>query len=91
MSVKNRKLSELNEEEYQETLREISKRPGLKTLPDDHPIYNESPAIILNPFSKNDFEEDKDRIQITFSPMVKFLPVTDWEVLLGKVFIFMQY
>ena len=61
MIDKNRKLSELTEEEYQETLREISKRLGLKTLPDDHPIYNESPAIILNPFSKNDFEEDNDQ------------------------------
>ena len=61
MIDKNQKLSELTEEEYQETLREISKRLGLKTLPDDHPIYKESPAIILNPFSKNDFEEDKDR------------------------------
>ncbi len=61
MSDKNRKLSELTEEEYQETLSEISKRLGLKMLPDDHPIYKESPAIILNPFSKNNFEEDKDR------------------------------
>ena len=61
MSDKNQKLSELTEEEYQETLSEISKRLGLKMLPDDHPIYKESPAIILNPFSKNNFEEDKDR------------------------------
>ena len=61
MIDKNQKLSELTEEEYQETLREISERLGLKMLPDDHPIYKESPAIILNPFSKNDFEEDKDR------------------------------
>lgn len=61
MIDKNQKLSELTEEEYQETLSEISKRLGLKMLPDDHPIYKESPAIILNPFSKNDFEEDKDR------------------------------
>ena len=61
MSDKNRKLSELTEEEYQETLSEISKRLGLKMLPDDHQIYKESPAIILNPFSKNNFEEDKDR------------------------------
>ena len=61
MIDKNQKLSELTEEEYQETLSEISKRLGLKMLPDDHPIYKESPAIILNPFSKNNFEEDKDR------------------------------
>ena len=61
MSDKNRKISELTEEEYQETLSEISKRLGLKMLPDDHPIYKESPSIIPNPFSKNDFEEDKDR------------------------------
>jgi len=61
MIDKNQKLSELTEEEYQETLREISERLGLKMLPDDHPIYKESPVILLNPFSKNDFEEDKDR------------------------------
>ncbi len=61
MIDKNQKLSELTEEEYQETLREISERLGLKMLPDDHPIYKESPAILLNPFSKNDFEEDKDQ------------------------------
>tara|TARA_A100001234_G_scaffold201465_1_gene194169 strand:+ start:86 stop:253 length:168 start_codon:yes stop_codon:yes gene_type:complete len=54
MSDKNRKLSELTEEKYQETLREISKRLGLKMLPEDHPIYQEPPTIILNPFSTND-------------------------------------
>ncbi|MDC2965268.1 hypothetical protein OAZ13_03030 [Gammaproteobacteria bacterium] len=61
MSDKNQKLSELTEEEYHETLREISERLGLKMLPEDHPIYKESPAIILNPFSKNDFEENEDQ------------------------------
>ena len=61
MSEKNRILSELSDEEYQETLSEISERLGLKMLPDDHPIYKESPAIILNSFSKNDFEEDEDQ------------------------------
>ena len=60
MSEKDRPLSELSEEEYQETLREISERLGLKMLPEDHPIYKESPVIILNPFSKNDFEENED-------------------------------
>ena len=59
MSDKNQKLSELTEEEYHETLREISERLGLKMLPEDHPIYKESPAIILNPFSKNDSKEKK--------------------------------
>ena len=52
MSDKNQKLSELTEGEYHETLREISERLGLKMLPEDHPIYKESPAIILNPFQK---------------------------------------
>ena len=61
MIDKNQKLSELTEEEYHETLREISERLGLKMLPEDHPIYKESPAIILNPFSKNDFEENEDQ------------------------------
>ncbi|GIS23404.1 MAG: hypothetical protein CM15mP123_13060 [Gammaproteobacteria bacterium] len=60
MSDKNRKLSELTEEEYQETLREISKRLGLKMLPEDHPIYKEPPTIILNPFSTNDSKEEVD-------------------------------
>ena len=60
MSDKNRKLSELTEEEYQETLREISKRLGLKMLPEDHPIYQEPPTIILNPFSTNDSKEEVD-------------------------------
>ena len=60
MSKKDRPLSELSEEEYQETLREISERLGLKMLPEDHPIYQEPPTIILNPFPKNDSEEKED-------------------------------
>ena len=60
MSEKDQKLSELTEEEYQETLREISERLGLKMLPEDHPIYQESPTIILNPFPKNDSKEEVD-------------------------------
>ena len=61
MTEKDQKLSDLTEEEYQETLREISERLELKMLPEDHPIYQEPPAIILNPFSKNDFEENEDQ------------------------------
>ena len=60
MSEKDRPLSELSEEEYQETLREISERLGLKMLPEDHPIYQEPPTIILNPFPKNNSEEKED-------------------------------
>ena len=60
MNEKDRPLSELSEEEYQETLREISERLGLKMLPEDHPIYQEPPTIILNPFPKNDSEEKED-------------------------------
>ena len=60
MSEKDRKLSDLTEEEYQETLSEISERLGLKMLPDDHPIYQEPPTIILNPFPKNDSKEKED-------------------------------
>ena len=60
MYDKNQKLSELTEEEYQETLREISERLGLKMLPEDHPIYQETPTIILNPFPKNDPKEEED-------------------------------
>ena len=60
MNEKDRPLSELSEEEYQATLREISERLGLKMLPEDHPIYQEPPTIILNPFSKNDSKEKED-------------------------------
>ena len=60
MSEKNRPLSELSEEEYQETLREISERLGLKMLPEDHPIYQEPLTIILNPFPKNESKEEVD-------------------------------
>ena len=60
MSEKDRPLSELSEEEYQETLREISERLGLKMLPEGHPIYQEPPTIILNPFPKNDSKEEVD-------------------------------
>ena len=60
MIEKDQKLSDLTEEEYQETLREISERLGLKMLPEDHPIYQEPPKIILNPFPKNDSKEEED-------------------------------
>ncbi len=60
MNEKDRPLSELSEGEYQETLREISERLGLKILPEDHPIYQEPPTIILNPFTKNDSKEEVD-------------------------------
>ena len=60
MSEKDRPLSELSEQEYHETLREISERLGLKMLPEDHPIYQEPPKIILNPFPKNDSKEEVD-------------------------------
>ena len=60
MSEKDRKLSDLTEEEYQETLSEISERLGLKMLPEDHPIYQEPPTIILNPFPKNNSKEEED-------------------------------
>ncbi len=65
MSEKDQKLSELTEAEYQETLREISERLGLKMLPEDHPIYQESPTIILNPFPKNDSKEEVDDEKIS--------------------------
>ena len=60
MSEKDRPLSELSEEECQETLREISERLGVKILPEDHPIYQEPPTIILNPFPKSDSKEEED-------------------------------
>ena len=60
MTEKDQKLSDLTEDEYQETLREISERLGLKMLPEDHPIYQEPPTIVLNPFPKNDPKEEED-------------------------------
>ena len=60
MNKKDRPLSELSEEEYQETLREISERLGLKMLPEDHPIYQEPTTIILNPFPKNNSKEEEN-------------------------------
>ena len=60
MIEKDHPLSELSEEEYQATLREISERLGVKILPADHPIYQEPPTIILNPFPKNDPKEEED-------------------------------
>ena len=60
MCEKDRPLSELSEEEYQETLREISERLGLKMLPEDHPIYQEPPKVILNPLPKKDSKEEED-------------------------------
>ena len=65
MNEKDRPLSELSEEEYQETLREISERLGLKMLPEDHPIYQEPPTIILNPFPKNDSKVEVDDEKIS--------------------------
>ena len=61
MTKKNQILSELTEEEYQETLREISERLGIKMLPEDHPIYQEPPKIILNPFPKKNSKEDEEQ------------------------------
>lgn len=61
MSEKDRKLSELSEEEYQETLREISERLGLKMLPEDHPVYQEPSTVILKPLSpKKSLDRNKD-------------------------------
>ena len=60
MNKKDRPLSELSEEEYQETLSEISERLGLKMLPEDHPIYQEPPTIILDPFPKNNSKEEEN-------------------------------
>ena len=35
-----------------ESLEELTKRLGIKMLPDDHPLYSEPPTIILNPSIK---------------------------------------
>ena len=43
-----------------ETLEELCERLGIKMLPEDHPIYQEPPTIILNPFPKSDSKEEKD-------------------------------
>ncbi len=61
MSYKNRKPSELADEDNQESLRELCERLGIKMLPEDHPIFKEPPSIILNPFPINHSEEDEDQ------------------------------
>lgn len=60
MIEKDQKLSDLTEEECQEILSEICERLGLKMLPEDHPIYQDPPTIILNPFPKNDSKKEED-------------------------------
>ena len=36
----------------QETLEELAKKYNVKILPDDHPIYQEPPTIIIGPSSR---------------------------------------
>ena len=43
-----------------ESLEELTKRLGIKMLPDDHPLYSEPPSIILNPSIRK--SKDKNKI-----------------------------
>ena len=43
-----------------ESLEELTKRLGIKMLPDDHPLYSEPPTIILNPSIRK--SKDKNKI-----------------------------
>ena len=42
-----------------ESLEELTKRLGIKMLPDDHPLYSEPPTIILNPSIRNSKNKNK--------------------------------
>tara|TARA_Y100000816_G_scaffold159937_1_gene114397 strand:+ start:273 stop:449 length:177 start_codon:yes stop_codon:yes gene_type:complete len=42
-----------------ESLEELTKRLGIKMLPDDHPLYSEPPTIILNPSIKKPKNKNK--------------------------------
>ena len=39
----------MDEEITQETLEALAKKYNIKILPDDHPIYQEPPTIIIGP------------------------------------------
>ena len=42
-----------------ESLEELTKRLGIKMLPDDHPLYSEPPTIILNPSIRKSKNKNK--------------------------------
>ena len=42
-----------------ESLEELTKRLGIKMLPDDHPLYSEPPTIILNPSIRKSKDKNK--------------------------------
>ena len=42
-----------------ESLEELTKRWGIKMLPDDHPLYSEPPTIILNPSIRKTKDKNK--------------------------------
>ena len=44
---------DMNAEITQETLEALAKKYNVKILPDDHPIYQEPPTVIIGPSIKN--------------------------------------
>ena len=42
-----------------ESLEELTKRLGIKMLPDDHPLYSEPPTIMLNPSIRKSKDKNK--------------------------------
>ena len=42
-----------------ESLEELTKRLGIKMLPDDHPLYSEPSTVILNPSIRKSKDKNK--------------------------------
>lgn len=43
---------DMNKEITQESLEALAKKYNVKILPDDHPIYQEPPTIVIGPISR---------------------------------------
>ena len=43
---------DMDKEITQETLEALAKKYNVKILPDDHPIYQEPPTIVIGPISR---------------------------------------
>lgn len=54
-----KKDKDKSDEITSESLEELTKRLGIKMLPDDHPLYSEPPTIILNPSIKKPKNKNK--------------------------------
>ena len=55
----NKKDKDKNDEITAESLEELTKRLGIKMLPDDHPLYSEPSTVILNPSIRKSKDKNK--------------------------------